>query len=351
MIRVGIIGCGKISELRHAPEYSENDGCTIAAYYDFDKTRAEALASRHGGVVCDSIDDLLATDIDAVSVCVANTAHAETAIQALDAGKHVLCEKPMAVTLAECEAMIDAARRSGKWLMIGHNQRFAKAHVKARELVERGEIGRVISFETHFGHPGPEGWTGLRDSWFFDRSKAAFGAMADLGVHKTDLIHFLLGSPIVAVSAVTATLDKTHADGRPVSVDDNAFCIYETRSGAVGTMHVSWTFYGEERNHTILYGTAGVLRCYDDPACSLILERRSGKTQRFDLDQLTSNKDQNEGGRTSTGVIDAFIAAIAAGTPPPVTGEDAVRAMRVIFAAEESAQSGRRIAVDQGENR
>ena len=129
----------------------------------------------------------------------ANFAHADLTIQALKAGKHVLCEKPMAITLEECESMLAEAEKAGKRLLIGQNQRLAKAHEKARELVAAGEIGKVITFRTTFGHAGPETWsiTPGKNTWFFDKKRAAMGAMADLGIHKTDMLRYILGQDIV----------------------------------------------------------------------------------------------------------------------------------------------------------
>ena len=138
MIKIGIIGCGKITEVRHAPEYAENPNCELVAFFDVVKERAEAMAKQYGAKAYGSIEELLKSDVDAVSVCVANRYHAETAIKALRAGKHVLCEKPMATTPEDCEAMVQAARESGRFLMIGQNQRLAKAHVKAREIIQSG---------------------------------------------------------------------------------------------------------------------------------------------------------------------------------------------------------------------
>ena len=346
MLKIGIIGCGKITQVRHAPEYAENANCRLVAFYDFVPERARAMAEEYGGTAYDTMEALLDSGVDAVSVCTANVAHAQATIAALERGIHVLCEKPMATTLADCEAMAAAAKKSGALLMLGHNQRFARAHVKAHEMIAAGELGRVLAFHTMFGHPGPEGWTGEKNSWFFDKRRAAFGAMADLGIHKTDLLHYLLGEPIVRVSASLATVDKKTTDGSPISVDDNAFCLYTTRSGAVGTMHVSWTNYGVEDNSTRIYGTEGVLRLYDDPECSLILEKRDGTVQRLKLDLLTSNKEQTSGGRTSTGFIDTFVEAITAGTPSPLDVDEAIKAMRVIFAAEQSAQRGASVRVE-----
>lgn len=347
MLRVGIIGCGKISELRHAPEYLENPHCKLVGFYDFVPERARALAEKFGARAFDSAAELIDA-VDAVSVCSANVAHAEATIQALDAGRHVLCEKPMATTLADCEAMVAAAQRAGKLLMLGHNQLFAEAHVRARDLIAAGEIGKPLMFHTTFGHSGPEIWTGTANTWFFDKKRAALGALADLGIHKTDLIQFLLGDDIVRVSATIKTLDKTYPDGTPISVDDNALCLYETAGGVVGALHVSWTLYsGREDNSTRVYGTKGVLRIYDDLACALILERRDGTVERFDVEKIATNDEQNAGKRKSTGVIDAFVDAVVSGKPTPANGEQALKAMRVIFAAERAAQTGATIDVDQ----
>ena len=255
----------------------------------------------------------------------------------------------MATSLAECEAMVAAAKKANRLLMIGHNQRFNRAHQEARRLIQDGTIGRVLSFHTAFGHSGPENWTGTPNPWFSDKKRAAMGALADLGIHKTDLIHFLLGEPIVRVSARMTTLDKHFPDGSPITVEDNALCIYETRSGAVGQMHVSWTFYGREDNSTRIYGTTGEIRLYDDPDYSLILERRGREPMRLNPDRIQTNDDQNAGKRVSTGVIDAFVDAITLNKPTPATGEEALKAMRVIFAAEESAKTGKTISINQDE--
>lgn len=341
MIKIGIIGCGKITEVRHAPEYAENPNCQITAFYDTVAEKAQAMVQQYGAKAYDSVEALLASDVDAVSVCAANRFHAQLSIQALKAGKHVLCEKPMATTPEDCQAMLDAARESGKYLMIGLNQRLARAHVKAKELLDSGEMGELLAFETHFIHPGPEGWTGSANSWFFDKRTAQFGAMADLGVHKTDLLYYLTGKKIVRTSAVITTVDKRYPDGRLIDVDDNAFAIYTLENGVVGTMHVGWTNYGQENNSTKLYCKNGVIRLYDDPEYSLIVEKTDGTVVPYELDKLTSNKEQTTGGRTTTGVIDAFIDSILQGREPELSGESAIHAMHVIFANQASSVSGK----------
>lgn len=346
MLKIGIIGCGKISELRHAPEYTDNPDVQIVGFYDFFPERAKALADKFGGRVYESVEEML-KDVDAVSVCTANNNHAESTIMALDAGKHVLCEKPMAISLEECEAMVEAAERNRKLLMIGHNQRFSKAHVEAKRLIREGKIGKVLMFHTRFGHSGPEVWTGTGNTWFFDKKRAVLGALADLGIHKTDLIHFLLEDPIVKVSANIHALDKTYPDGTPISVEDNAMCLYETRSGVMGTMHVSWTLYNaKEDNSTVIYGTEGVMKLYADPKCPLIVEKKDGTVVRYkDMEEILTNEEQKAGKLKSTGVINAFVDAIENGKRTPATGAEALKAMRVIFAAEEAARTGKTVEV------
>ena len=129
----------------------------IASWWAFTITRPSGRRrwrEKFGAKAFDTVDELI-SQVDAVSVCSANIAHAEATIRALDAGRHVLCEKPMATTLADCEAMVAASRRSGKLLMLGHNQLFAEAHVRARALIAAGEIGAPLMFHTTFGHSAP----------------------------------------------------------------------------------------------------------------------------------------------------------------------------------------------------
>lgn len=347
MVRVGIIGCGKISQVRHIPEYLANPDVQVVGYYDLTYSRAQEMAQKFGGKAYERLEDLIADpQIDAVSVCTANVAHADNTVAALEAGKHVLCEKPMATTLEDCGRMVTAARKSGKKLMIDQNQRLAKAHQKAKELLRLGLIGRVITFRTTFGHGGPETWSVNpgKATWFFDRTKSAMGAMADLGVHKTDLIQYLLDQKVIATTAKVTTLDKTGPDGKLIGVDDNAMCIYEMDGGTVGTMTASWTYYGAEDNSTVLYGTKGIMRIYDDPACSIRVILKNGETIDYHIDKIQTN---DAGGQTSTGIIDAFVEAIEKDEKPLIDGEDVLAAMRAVFGSIESSEKGVRVEVNR----
>ena len=341
MVRVGIIGCGKISQVRHIPEYEANPDARIVGLFDMNEQRARELAAEHGCRAYATLDELLADpEIDAVSVCTSNATHAETTVKALEAGKHVLCEKPMAVTLDECEQMVVCAREHGRKLMIGQNQRLAKAHVRAKELLDAGRIGDVITFRTTFGHGGPETWSvdPGANSWFFDPKRAAMGAMADLGVHKTDLVQWLIGQTVVATTAKVSTLDKRGPNGELIGVDDNAVCIYEMSGGAVGTMTASWTYYGPEDNSTVLYGTRGVMRIYDDPAHSIVVDLASGERELYDVEAIQTNDNQ-----TASGVIDAFVDCLQNDHEPLVSAESVLPAMRAVFGSIESSKTGKTV--------
>ena len=342
-IKIGIIGCGKIAQVRHIPEYAANPHAEIYGFYDINQARAQELAQKYGGKAFASYEELLADPaIEAVSVCVANHAHAEISIAALKAGKHVLCEKPMAVTLEECEAMVAAAEVSGKYLMIGQNQRLAKAHSKAKELIEQGAIGKVLTFRTIFGHGGPETWSIDPGSnvWFFDKTKAAMGAMADLGIHKTDMIQYVLDSKIVKTQAVLTTLDKKDATGNLIGVDDNAICIYQMENGVIGTMTASWTYYAAEDNTTVIYGTKGELRLYDDPKYSVQQINADGTRIDYQIDQIQTNDNQ-----TASGVIDLFVESLVEKKAPKISGANVLHAMKAVFASIESSAKGCAIEV------
>ncbi|OIK12852.1 dehydrogenase [Bacillus sp. MUM 116] len=332
-LKIAVIGCGSIARHRHLPEYTANPKVKIVAVCDVVKERAEELGRKYGTKVFTKYDELLLdSEIDAVSVCTPNYLHAPISIAALKAGKHVLCEKPMVTSQEEALAMVEAAKFHGKKLMIAHNQRFVSSHMKARMLIESGEIGKIYSFRTAFGHPGPEKWSadGAR-SWFFQKDQAFIGAMGDLGVHKTDLIRYLLGEEIVEVAAFVETSAKTNSD-----VDDNAVCILKTESGIVGTLAASWSYVSKEDNSTIIYGENAILRLEEDPNFSLIVHYKNGETVKYELGKIQSNE---EGGQQSSHVIENFVECILNSSEPPITGEEGMKSLNVILAALESNET------------
>jgi predicted dehydrogenase len=342
-MKVAVIGCGSITEFRHAPEYHANPGVEIAAFCDPVPGRAERLAGMYGGAAYTNYEDVLALpDVDAVSVCTSNSTHAEVTVKALAAGKHVLCEKPMATSLQDARLMTRAAERCGKILMVGHNQRLAPAHMQARALLESGTLGRVLTFKTTFGHAGPEDWSKDKGAgtWFFKKSTAFLGALGDLGVHKADLMRFLLGEEIDEVTCVASTMHKKYETGEPIDVEDNAVCILRSRSGISGTLCVSWTYYGSEDNSTVLYCENGILRIYASKEEPLCLERPGGAREAFETEAIQTNDSQ-----TNSGVIDAFVKAVLTGSKPPVTGEDGYEALSIALACSQSSKAGEKVQI------
>lgn len=332
-LKIGVIGCGSIARLRHLPEYAASKEVEIVAVCDVIEARVKETAETYGAKAYTNYEALLADDsIDAVSVCLPNYLHAPVSIAASNAGKHVLCEKPMATSREEAEQMIEAARKNNKKLMIGHNQRFVSSHEKAKQLIESGAAGKIYSFRTAFGHGGPEGWSiDGRESWFFNKEEAFIGAMGDLGVHKTDLIRYLLGEEVVEVAGFVETNAKEGTD-----IDDNAVCVLKTESGAIGTLAASWAYTAESDNSTVIYGEKAILRLEDDPDYSLIVQYTNGEVVKYELGAIQTNE---AGGQHTSHVIDHFVSSVTNNTDVPVPGEEGMKSLQVVLAALESNQN------------
>jgi predicted dehydrogenase len=237
----------------------------------------------------------------------------------------------MATSYEEAEAMINAAKENGKLLMIGHNQRFVASHQKAKELLDSGELGKVYSFKTTFGHPGPEGWSvDGRESWFFDKERAFIGALGDLGVHKADLIRYLLGE-VAEVGAFVETSAKEGAD-----VDDNAVCIVKMESGVIGNLTASWAYVDGGDNSTVIYTENAVLYLEADPKYSLMVQYKTGEVVKYQLEKIQTNE---EGGQTTSHVINHFVDSILNNRQPLITGEEGSKSLNVILAALESNET------------
>ncbi|WP_046174301.1 Gfo/Idh/MocA family protein [Domibacillus indicus] len=333
ILKIGVIGCGSIARHRHIPEYAANENVEIAAFCDIVEERAQEYAKQYNAIAYTSYEELLANeDIDAVSVCTPNSLHAPISIAALQAGKHVLCEKPMATSREEADAMIQAAEASGKKLMIAHNQRFVASHVKARSIIESGTLGKIYSFRTAFGHGGPENWSADgTDSWFFKKELAFIGAMGDLGVHKTDLMRYLIGEEFVEAAAFVEGSAKANS-----TVDDNAVCILKSESGIIGTLAASWAYNGGEDNSTVIYAENGILRLEDDPDYSLIIQYKNGSSERHSLGAIQSNE---EGKQSDSRVVEYFVHSILENKTPPVCGQEGKKSLQVILAALESNET------------
>ncbi|UUZ83338.1 Gfo/Idh/MocA family oxidoreductase [Paenibacillus sp. P26] len=332
-VKVAVVGCGAIAQRRHIPEYAANPNVELIAFCDPVTERAEKMAETYGGNSYASYEELLKNEKpDAVSVCTPNYLHAPVTIAAAKAGAHVLVEKPMAGSEEEGLKMIEAAREAGVFLMVGHNQRLMPPHVKAKEILDSGRLGRVLTFRTSFGHAGPEGWSvDGRGNWFFRKEEAIMGAMGDLGVHKSDFIRYLLNDEISEIAGFIGTIDKEGTD-----VDDNAVCIVRMKSGAIGTLVASWTQYKGGDNGTVLWCENGVMKIGTDKGDEVIVESRNGNVETYKVGAMATNEKQ-----VPSGVIDAFVDSIVTGTPPSISGEEGLRSLKAILGAFESQAAGK----------
>ncbi|KAA0546269.1 Gfo/Idh/MocA family oxidoreductase [Bacillus sp. BGMRC 2118] len=342
-MKVGIIGCGSITKFRHAPEYKANPYVDEIVFYDRNVERAEQLAQMFGGSVVRTVEELMEDPtIQAISDCSSNESHHIFSTQALNSGKHVLCEKPISLTIEHTKEILAAGKKSGMKLMIGHNQRFTRAHQKAKEIIQNKELGEVLSFRTTFGHAGPETW-GVNKSnstWFFKRERSGLGVAGDLGIHKIDLIQFLLDDQVSQVNAFQGALNKKDEKGEPIEVCDNLVASLRTRKGYLGTAAFSWTYYGEEDNSTVIYCEKGIVKIYHSDEYQLEVLNRDGEKVYYKLEDIQTNNNQ-----TNSGIIDAFIDCIRLNQTPPVKGEDGLSSLKVILGMMEAAETGRTITI------
>lgn len=336
-IKAGIIGCGSIAKFRHAPEYKANPYVSEIIFYDRNPERSAELAELFDGSVATTVDELLADpSVQVISDCSSNENHHVFSTKALLSGKHVLCEKPISLTIEHANEVVEAQKKSGKKLMVDHNQRFTRAHQKAKEILNNGELGKVLTFRTTFGHQGPEHWgvNKTNSTWFFKKDRSGFGVAGDLGIHKLDLIHYLLDDEIEQVSAFQGALDKVDENGKPIEVCDNIVSSLKTKQGRLGTATFSWTYYGEEDNSTIIYCENGIMKIYHNPEYQIEVITKDGEQVNYQLETIQTNDNQ-----TNTGVINAFIDCVRLDEEPLVTGQDALSSLKVVLGILEAADT------------
>ncbi len=344
-VQVGIVGCGAINTRRHIPELTANPQAKIVAFCDPVASRAETLAVKHSAKAYSDFDALLKhAGLDAVVIGTPNALHAPQTLAALKAGKHVLVEKPMATTREDAKAMIAAAKAGGKVLMVGQNQRLARAHQIAHDILATGRLGKVISFRTAFKHRGPEFWcidAPSTNTWFFKKELASMGVCGDLGIHKADLMRYLLGEEIVEVQANIDTLAKTYDNGKKIDVDDNAMLVVKTASGAMGSIIISWTNYGElEANYTIIYCQYAALMLAADPNFGVIVRHRNGEEECYRTGKMATNEQQS-----GSGVSAMFIDSIVNNKRPLIDGVEGYKSLDVILTAFDAHRTGQRTKV------
>lgn len=268
-IKVGIIGCGFIANGKHLPSMARLEGVEPVAFCDLVLDKAQASARNFGpadAFVCTDYHDLIARkDIDVVHVCTPNSSHSEITVAALHAGKHVMCEKPMAKTAAQAKAMLDAAKATGNLLTIGYQNRFREDSLFMKSLCLNGELGDIYlgkAFATR--RRGVPTW-----GVFMDKEKQGGGPLIDLGTHALDLTLWMMDN-YEPLTVLGSTFDKIGKLGSPANimgpwnpaqyqVEDSAFGLIKFKNGATVFLEASWALNMIVSNEamTLLCGSRG----------------------------------------------------------------------------------------------
>jgi len=338
-IGVGIVGYGLAGRTFHAPFIAAVDGLRVAAIATSDPARqARARADHPAAAVVSTVDELLdRPEVEIVVVATPNRWHAPIAIRALGAGRHTVVDKPIAMDVAEAQALVDAAERSGRVLSVYQNRRWDGEFQTVRSLIEAGRLGSIDSLESRF-----ERWSAVGDEWR-EVAEEAGGPHRDLGAHLVDQSLLLFGP----VRRVFGQIDRRRPD---TAVDDSAFVALDHASGVHSRL---WTSLIATRTgpRVRVRGTAGEYVKEDlDPQESQLLAGLRPGAPGFGEEppERWGNLYRSDGSvepiPTVRGDYGCFYAALRNAVrgdgAPPVDPLDSVRGLRVLEAAERSARTG-----------
>jgi predicted dehydrogenase len=347
-VNVGIVGCGRVSSLRHLPALRRVPTASVVALADVDRARLEALA-REFGIArgYSSHEELIADpDVEAVAVCVPADLHAEVAVAALDAGKDVLIEKPLALRLDDAERVREAAARSRGTVMIGLNLRWHRLVRTARALVEAGAVGELEAIRTVF--TSSFDYRETARPWRF-RREAGGGALVEMGAHHLDLWRFLGGLEV----------EEVFASSRSREDDDETAVVVGVLGGGVRAETLV-SQRSTNVNEVEIFGERGRLRvsCYRSDGLGLQLGRGFGGDLGHRLRGLARAAAQVPAFvrslRHGSDYVDSYTAewrhfgaAASGGVPADPGVEDGVRNVEILVAALESLDTARAVRVGE----
>lgn len=340
MVRIGIIGCGEITKQGSLPSLAGYKHAKIAAMCDRDEAKAAKLARQFNldgvDIVSDWQELINRDDVDAVFINTPNYLHSRMTIASANAGKHVLVEKPMAISNKEARGMVRAARKNKTTLMVEQTHRFEPLHRAAKDVIDSGMLGDIWLVRGRIGNAGPEYWSESR--WFFDKKKSGGGTMMDVGVHMLDLLRWFSGKKVREVKATITTLKKK------ISVDDSGMVLMTFEDGTLGICEASWISHPYEIS-TVVYGTKGrmvTLMGYPDPI--VVYQAKVGKGQDPNA-ILKEVRPEIASGNGWGHSIRHFLDCIRNKKRPLVPGEEGQETMKVMFAAYESSRTGKKVRV------
>jgi len=325
MIRFGILGFGLHAVRRLMPGFALAQKCEVSALSRRDLEKAQTSAGEYKiPLAFDSAEALCRSpQVDAVLVTTPNSCHLSDVLLALECGKPVLCEKPMAMNADECRRMVEAARNANLLLGVAQGFRFEDSTRRLRERIAAGQIGKPILARSEFSYPGRD----HARTWLTDASLAGGGPVADVGVHCIDALRYILDDEVVSVAS------QGLADADSGQVEAAAALSLKFRRGTLGVVMVS--IRAEYRTPLEIVGETGVLRADD----GLNVERPINLQLRRDSSVVESELVSNH--YVYARQVDAFAEALENGAPFPVPAEEGWQNQEILDAAYRSMKSGR----------
>lgn len=347
-LRLGLLGLHNHYHAFPIAQYVQQgiDGVELVAVHDERRSYAEDFARQFGiARVAASRDELLANDIDAVVVMSHTAAHREDVLACARAGKHVLIDKPIALTVAEAREMVDQADRAGIVFMLAYHVRFLPVYQKAKALIDEGVIGRPLTMKMSIRCPlryVTDTPTSTTPGWYVDRALAGGGGFLDHAVHYSDAMRYLLGSEGVRVIGKVAKLTD-----HDIALDDYGVCVVTTDKGQIVTLESTWhaaDWYSPMASpeECLIVGTGGEIHVHHQKSPQLEVSGRGiAGRQYFDW-----QGDDRQMIAYRNIVVD-FARAIGDRTAPGASGHDGLKALAIIEAAYRSSAIGREVEVIQ----
>ena len=349
-VRIGLIGAGNIANT-HLNAYKSVPEAEIVAICDINEKHLNEPADKFGiEARYTSLEDMLASEkLDAADVCVWNCNHAKCTIAALNAGLHVLCEKPMATSAKEAEEMRAAAAKNGKLLMIGFVLRFMEECIVAKDFIDNDYLGDIYySKATYLRRHGAPG------GWFTDKAYSSGGPVIDLGVHVIDLTRYLMGRP--KVKSVFASVEsrlgkrdhlKTNVGWMPkdngiayeYNVEDLGVALIKYDGGQTTLLETSYSLNGESKGTKELYGTKGGMLL--DNGLFKIFTEYNG----YLADVTPSIKNRKGASEGFTAEMQHFVDCILGKCECIATADDGIEIMKILDAIYESGRTGHEVVI------
>lgn len=331
-MRIGLVGTGSMGQA-HAPAWQQLQeiGAELVGVVANRQSSAAAFAEQYGIQAYTSLDELIA-DVDILDICVPTNLHKDMTLQAAKAGKHVICEKPIALTVADARAMIEACEEAGVRLFIAHVVRFISAYVAAKNTIDAGNIGKpcVIRLSRVGYQPRKS-----NDNWFVDVQRSG-GMMLDLMIHDYDFARWIGGD-------VTRVFAKSVRGKEPNSPADYALVTLRFDDGAIAHIEGGWVYpVGFFRTAMDIAGTDGVIEWMSDNAQTLYTHLANPPETEADEVAVPSAKAADS---PFTAQLGHFYKSIEDNTEPLVTAEDALAALEIGLAAIESAKTGKPVHI------